>query len=614
MIIMKRLTIEEFIEKAKKCHKDEYDYSKVEYVNAQTKVCIICHEKDIFGNEHGEFWVKPGNFLQGSRCPKCNCNHWTTESFISAAKLIHGDKYDYSKVEYVNSQTKVCIICHEKDKKGNEIGEFWQLPIEHLKGHGCSREQRGIKEDRWEERLCPICGKKIKVRKKYEKICCSEECRLKYIKLHKDEINQKRIRKLKNTISKQSKEEREKIKARRIEKIKKTCLERYGTEYYAQREETRKMLSDKMKKQKHAWDEKNLYEKIIPKYKKICEEDNLELLEFRNRFDCTVKCKKCGDIFITRTLGYLAPEHTTNRCKICHPYEMKWGTTKMEDEMAAFLDSLNVKYYRNWRQIIYPLEIDFFLPEYEIGIEMNGLYWHSEVQKPDPQYHLNKTKKCLEQGVKLIHIFEDEWMTKQDICKSIIRNAIQENLAKIGARLCDIRKIDTEVGRDFLMKNHIQGFIPFKVGYGLYYNDELVEVMTFGGLRKNMGYKQKNGEWEILRMCSKMGTTVVGGASRILKKFIKENNPKRIITYADRRWGEGDSYAKIGFTFIRETKPNYSYVIGFERKNRYAFRKSELIRKYGCPTEKTEHEFCLENKWYRIYDSGSNLYEMILEN
>lgn len=610
---MRKLTREEFIQKAKDCHEDEYDYSKVDYVNAQTKVCIVCHRKDIFGNEHGEFWVTPGNFLQGTRCPKCNSTHWTTESFIAAAKIIHGDKYDYSKVEYKGSREKVCIICHDKDKDGKEIGEYWQLPLEHLGGHGSKREKRGIKEDKWEIRTCPICGKEFKIRKKYEKVCCSEECRLKYVEIHKDEINKKRIESLKNTISNQTTEERVAINTRSTEKRRKTSLERYGKENYSQLEETRKMLSEKMKKQKKEWDEKIVKEVLIPKYRKICEDDNLELIEFRNRFDCTVKCKRCGNIFTIRTLGYLTPETTTNRCKICHPYEMRLGSTKLEDEMAEYLDSLGIKYFRNYRQLIFPLEIDFFLPDYKLGIEMNGLYWHSEVQKPDPKYHMIKTKKCLENGVKLIHIFEDEWFRKKDICKSIIKNAIHENEFKIGARKCVVKEIDIKTAKEFLNENHIQGFVGFKVGYGLYYNEELVEVMTFGGLRRNMGYKPKEDEWEILRMCSKKGVTVSGGASRLLKKFKENYKPNRIITYADRRWGEGTSYLKLGFKFVRETSPNYSYVIGCERKNRYMFRKSELKKKYGCPDGKTEHEFCLENRWYRIYDSGSNLYEMIMD-
>ena len=121
---------EKFIEKANNKHGDKYDYSKVEYKNAHTKVCIIC-------KEHGEFWQTPSNHLAGHGCQKCktdkviNHNKLSTEIFIEKCKKLHGDKYDYSKVNYINNYTKVCIICPKH-------GEFWQIPSDHLRGCGCS--------------------------------------------------------------------------------------------------------------------------------------------------------------------------------------------------------------------------------------------------------------------------------------------------------------------------------------------------------------------------------------------------------------------------------------------------------------------------------------------
>ena len=122
----KKSTTGEFISKSKLIHGDKYDYSKVEYVNNHSKVCIICPE-------HGEFWMRPKNHLQGNNCPKCSSTaKLSTEEFVNMAKKIHNDRYDYSKVNYINCQTKVCIICPEH-------GEFWQKPIYHLSGGGCNR-------------------------------------------------------------------------------------------------------------------------------------------------------------------------------------------------------------------------------------------------------------------------------------------------------------------------------------------------------------------------------------------------------------------------------------------------------------------------------------------
>ena len=123
---MEKLSLDSFINKAKKIHGNKYDYSKVEYINSQTKVCIICPE-------HGEFWQIPNDHLKGFGCSSCSgLKRHTKESFIEKAKEVHGDKYEYSKVEYINSKTKVCIICPKH-------GEFWQTPREHLQGFNCQK-------------------------------------------------------------------------------------------------------------------------------------------------------------------------------------------------------------------------------------------------------------------------------------------------------------------------------------------------------------------------------------------------------------------------------------------------------------------------------------------
>ena len=126
----KKISNQELIERFRKIHGNRYDYSKVDYVSMHTKVCIICPI-------HGKFWQTPHNHLKGQNCPKCanivrgNFFRDSQEEFIKRAKQIHGNKYDYSKVVYINNRTKVCIICPEH-------GEFWQIPYSHLQGFGCS--------------------------------------------------------------------------------------------------------------------------------------------------------------------------------------------------------------------------------------------------------------------------------------------------------------------------------------------------------------------------------------------------------------------------------------------------------------------------------------------
>lgn len=156
-----------FIEKARKVHNDKYDYSKVEYINAYTKVCIICPI-------HGEFWMSPSNHCTKSNnceCPKCSGRYMDTLYFIEKARKIHGNKYDYSKVEYINSQVKVCIIC-------SEHGEFWQTPNKHLIGHGCAQ----CHEDN----------------KKYYKLSNTEEFIKKARKIHGDKYDYSKVEYINN--------------------------------------------------------------------------------------------------------------------------------------------------------------------------------------------------------------------------------------------------------------------------------------------------------------------------------------------------------------------------------------------------------------------------------
>lgn len=135
----KKKTTEEFIADARKVHGDRYDYSKVVYQGSDSKVCVIC-------KKHGEFFVDPGNHLsRKSGCPKCKSEAararylMSTEEFIKKATEVHGDRYDYSKVDYQGTDRKVCIICHKRDSEGKEHGDFWQVPHNHLHGFGCPK-------------------------------------------------------------------------------------------------------------------------------------------------------------------------------------------------------------------------------------------------------------------------------------------------------------------------------------------------------------------------------------------------------------------------------------------------------------------------------------------
>jgi hypothetical protein len=216
-----------------------------------------------------------------------------------------------------------------------------------------------------------------------------------------------------------------------------------------------------------------------------------------------------------------------------------------------------------------------------------------------------KTESCLEKGIQLIHIWEDKWNYKQDIVKSMILNKLVKTPNKIFARKTQIKEInDNILVRNFLETNHLQGFVGSSVKLGLFYENELVSLMTIGKKRNLMKSKSQEGEYELLRFCTKLNINVIGGASKLFKYFLKNYSFTEITTYADRSHSQGNLYETLGFEFVSKTPPNYYYVVDGVRKHRFGFRKDVLIKE-GYDVNTTEHEIMLKRKIYRIYDSGS---------
>jgi len=317
-------------------------------------------------------------------------------------------------------------------------------------------------------------------------------------------------------------------------------------------------------------------------------------------FHC-LNCK--NDFKINSNLLTSRISNNTTICTICNKNK---SFSEIQKSLENFITSLNINYESKNRDILNGLEIDIYLPEHKLGIEIDGLYWHSNKFK-DKNYHLNKTNLCEQQGIQLLHIFEDEWVNKKDIVKSIIKSKLSIIENKIFARKCHIKEIDSLICNNFLNDNHIQGNINSKVKIGLFYNNDLVSVMTFGKKRVAMGNKTNiEGEYEMHRFCNKLNTQVVGGASKLLSYFIKTYLPKSILTFADRRYGQGNLYKQLGFNYIKNTPPNYWYILPGELKKyyRYSFRKDVLV-KQGFDKTKTENEVMIERGYLRIYDCGN---------
>lgn len=277
-----------------------------------------------------------------------------------------------------------------------------------------------------------------------------------------------------------------------------------------------------------------------------------------------------------------------------------------EREISSILDEMNITFISNSRSIIPPYEIDFYATDYDLAIEFDGIYWHSELANTKKDYHLNKTLLCDKKNIKLIHIWETEWLSKQDIVKSRLSSLLGKN-ERIFARKCSIENIANQESIIFLNHTHIQGSRNSPVRLGLIYNNELIGLMTFGKSRYN-----KNYEWELIRYSTKLNTNIVGGASKLFQHFIRIYFPKSIISYADRRWSTGNMYKKLGFEFSHNSKPNFYYFKNNDSTqlfSRLQFQKHKLSDKLAMfDPELSGWENMVNNGYNRIWDCGNAVY------
>lgn len=286
------------------------------------------------------------------------------------------------------------------------------------------------------------------------------------------------------------------------------------------------------------------------------------------------KCNNCGRQFKDHFDGSRIPD-----CKSCsNPYL----SSNSEKEIVEYIKSIyNGNIIENDRTILDRKELDILLPELKLAIEFNGLYWRSELSGKDKNYHLNKTKLCKKKGIRLIHIFEDEWMNKKDIVKSKLQYLMGlYDGDRIFARNCVIKEIDSKLKSEFLNKHHTQGNDNAQIRLGAFYKNKLVAVMTFGKTRIALGAQAKeNNEWELMRFAT--SAFVIGISGKLLKYFQRNWKYSNIISFADRRWSIGNLYDKLGFDKVSETSPSYFYFKpGSNIKfHRFSFRKSVLKNK-----------------------------------
>lgn len=330
------------------------------------------------------------------------------------------------------------------------------------------------------------------------------------------------------------------------------------------------------------------------KNKKDCIQTNFDYYVELNKTKTLLDISKEENISLEQ-LKYIFRQNETS--VILHSYNKSKGELELKDYIRSLgFNCISIKPKNNDR--VY--EIDCFIPELNLGIEYCGEWWHSINSGKEKKYHQDKYFWALEQNIELITIFETEWLNKTDIVKSIINNKLKLS-KKIYARNTIFKPINNCIAKTFHDKNHINGYINSSLNFGLFYNDELVSVLSLSKSRFDKKYN-----YEITRFSSILNTTVIGGFSKLLKNC----NLKSIITYADLRFGSGDVYLKNGFNKLGTTPPNYKY---FKKcfENRMKFQKHKLTNMKYYSEDKTEQEIMLLNNYLIIYDCGNNKYELI---
>jgi len=247
-------------------------------------------------------------------------------------------------------------------------------------------------------------------------------------------------------------------------------------------------------------------------------------------------------------------------------------TSTYEFEINDWLRRIGIESKKD-KTICKPKELDFYIPSHNLAIEFDGLYWHSEAQGKDRNYHINKTKQCREQGIQLIHIFEDEWLNKKAVCKSIISGLLNQTKITIPARKCAIKEVSNREIRSFLDNNHLQSYCNSSKNMVLIYENEIVMAMTFGKPRYN-----KQIEWELLRLATKIDAHIIGGAQKLWNHFQKTEVPTSVVSYCDRRWFTGKIYEILGFTKKEEAKSTYWYTDYEQRFHRSKFTKKNCVK------------------------------------
>ena len=331
-----------------------------------------------------------------------------------------------------------------------------------------------------------------------------------------------------------------------------------------------------------------------------------------------IKCPICGEYdkhSFHNIFRINSNDIKPNSHNLCHKCYANISQSSPELEIKSIITAMyNGKCIENSRSIIPPLELDLYYPEKNVAIEFNGNYWHDENHKPK-DYHFNKFKLCKDKNIRLVSIYESDWYNKHDNIINLLKNIFIESKI-IYARNCTISKLDHKTKSAFINEYHFYGDSnQGTISYGLYYNDELVSVMSFGKLRGQNKLHNNKDHYELVRFVTKDNVRVTGGASRLFKKFISEYNPVYIICYSDNDFFTGETYNKLGFKLKSLGKSiDYQWVKGTKSLSRYECMTNKLLEKYpkyrNINIVGSVEDYIMHDLGYsKLYRCGNSIWE-----
>jgi len=375
------------------------------------------------------------------------------------------------------------------------------------------------------------------------------------------------------------------------EQFKTTIFEKYGVENPGQILE----LKQKRARQKQL----TFFNNIIDKIKEFSI-PNFTFDNYTEVRDSQLSwtCKLCNVSFNSNIFGRLP------KCTTCFPIGNFGGQSSIEKDILEHIRQFyNGIIIENSREIISPKELDLYFPNEKFAIEINGVYWHSDKHLSNT-YHYEKFKLCNDSQITLLMITDEEWTRNKELILSMIKHRLGISKNKIFGRKCKLKEINNKLAHQFLEKYHINGYCKSSGHLGLYFNEQLVSVFSYS--TKNR-FKKENNEIEIIRLA--FSSSVIGGLGKFIS-FIKQSYPgKKIITFADLRYGEGKVYEKNNFKFIKTTPPGYWYFLNGQMYHRLSWQKKNLVS-LGYSKDKTEKEIMNELGAIRIYDCGHNYFEL----